>query len=126
MPTPLARARDDAGHVRAVAVVIEGLRRSGEVGAIHAAPGEILVAAVDAGVEHGDLGAGAALSGDHGGGALRPAPHHFRVDVVDAVLQRVSGDVDGIDGIELDVADKRQPAQPLGIADNGEGAAEAR
>ena len=82
------------------------------------------MAAIHAGIEHRDSGARATLAGDHGGGALRSAPHDFRIDVVDAVLQRVGDDVRGIHGIGLDVANKRQAAQPLRVADDGERAAD--
>src|SRR5688572_31927070 len=83
------------------------------------------MAAINARVEHGDPRTGAALPGNQNAGAFGTSPHDFGVDLVDAVFERVGGDVHGVDGIGLDVANERQAAQALRVASDGEGATDA-
>ena len=122
---PVLPRGDDAANVRAVAIVVERLRTVHEVGAIHAAAGQILVPAIDARIDHRDLYPGAALAGDKGGGIRRSAPDGLGVDLIDAVFERFHIDGDGVRRVVLDVPDKRQVTQPLGVASHGDGATDA-
>ena len=91
----------------AVPVVVERLRALNIAHAIHAVALQVRVSTVDPGVDDGDLGSRPAVARNHTGCFRKTTPDNLRLDVEDAIDERVLLGPYSVERVRLDIADER-------------------